>query len=195
VLHLNSRVHLDEHVLPRSSSRNSTVPAQVYPICRREGDGVGADPFAQLRIQIGRRRQLDDLLVAPLQRAVPFEEVDDVALRVGEDLHFDVRGLMTACSRKTVAIAERRLRFPRCGLDRFLQVEPVRDAPHPASTASRDGLDEHRELIDSAAASSSVDIVDGSDDASTGSPALAAGDGAGLVPGQLQHLGRRPDEG
>lgn len=34
VLHLNPRIHLDEDILPRSSSRNSTVPAQLYPIWR-----------------------------------------------------------------------------------------------------------------------------------------------------------------
>ena len=38
----------------------------------------------------GGRRFLEDFLVAALQRAIAFEQVDDIALGVGEDLHLDV---------------------------------------------------------------------------------------------------------
>ena len=58
-----------------------------------ERHGVGADPLPQLRVQVRRRRELDHLLVAALHRAVALEQVDDVALRVGEDLHLDVPGV------------------------------------------------------------------------------------------------------
>ena len=55
-----------------------------------EAHGVGADPVAELRVEVGRRGDLDDLLVAPLHRAVALVEVDHVARGVGEDLHLDV---------------------------------------------------------------------------------------------------------
>ena len=42
--------------------------------------------------QVDARRDLDDLLVAALHRAVALPEVDEVAVRVAEDLHFDVLG-------------------------------------------------------------------------------------------------------
>ena len=39
---------------------------------------------------VGAGRLLEHLLVAALGRAVALEEVDDVAVGVGEDLHLDV---------------------------------------------------------------------------------------------------------
>ena len=59
-------------------------------------------PRAQLGVDGRRGRLLDDLLVAALDRALPLEEVDDVAVLVGEDLHLDVAGRSTYRSRNTV---------------------------------------------------------------------------------------------
>src|SRR5581483_3975617 len=53
-------------------------------------DGDRPDPIAELGVDRGRGRLLDELLVTALDRAVPFAEVDDVAVGVGEDLHLDV---------------------------------------------------------------------------------------------------------
>ena len=49
-----------------------------------------ADALAQLLVDGGRGRLLDELLVAALDRAVALAEVDDVAVAVGEDLDLDV---------------------------------------------------------------------------------------------------------
>ena len=59
---------------------------------RREGDGRVAECGAQLRVDRGRRRLLDHLLVAALQRAVALAEVDHRPAAVGEHLHLDVAG-------------------------------------------------------------------------------------------------------
>ena len=52
----------------------------------------GPETGPQLGVDGGRRRLLDDLLVAALDGAFPLEEVDDVAVGVAEDLHLDVAG-------------------------------------------------------------------------------------------------------
>ena len=49
-----------------------------------------ADLGAGLVAHAGGGRFLDHLLVAALEGAVALEQVDDVALAVGEDLHLDV---------------------------------------------------------------------------------------------------------
>ena len=41
-------------------------------------------------VEIGRGRALDDFLVAALDRAVALEEMDQIAVRVAEELHFDM---------------------------------------------------------------------------------------------------------
>ncbi len=48
----------------------------------REGHRVRAEPIAQRRVEIGGGSDLDDLLVATLDRTVPLEEVNDISLVV-----------------------------------------------------------------------------------------------------------------
>ena len=55
-----------------------------------ELDGRGADLIAQRAWQIGRRRFLDDLLIAPLDRAFALIEMDDIARAVAQHLHLDM---------------------------------------------------------------------------------------------------------
>jgi hypothetical protein len=92
VLHLQPRVHFEEvetRGLALPSSRNSTVPAFRYR--RRAPPRPPRRPWrADGRRQRGRGALLDDLLVAPLHRALALEEMDDVAVRVGEHLDLDV---------------------------------------------------------------------------------------------------------
>ena len=54
------------------------------------GDRGGAHRGAQLGAHAGRRRLLDDLLMAALQRTVALVEMNGVAVPVGKDLHLDV---------------------------------------------------------------------------------------------------------
>ena len=45
---------------------------------------------AHARIEVRRRGDLDDLLMPPLHRAIALEQMDEVAVLVAEQLHFDV---------------------------------------------------------------------------------------------------------
>ena len=57
----------------------------------------------------GRGRFLDQLLVAPLQRAVALAEMDDVAVRIGEDLDLDVARVLDGALEQEPGVAERAL--------------------------------------------------------------------------------------
>jgi hypothetical protein len=108
--------------LPRSSRRNSTVPALTYPMASGERDGVGADPVAQLGVEVRGGRDLDHLLVAALHRAVALVEVDDVALGVGEDLHLDVARVDHRLLEEHGGVAERGLGLAHGRVDGVAQV-------------------------------------------------------------------------
>ena len=162
-----------------------------------ERDRVGADPLPQLRVEVGRRRDLDDLLVAALHRAVPLVQVDHVARGVGQDLHLDVpradhrlleehgrrRRTPTRPRASPASIASRS--SPRLA-------HPAHPRPPPPATA----LTNTGKPISSAAATSASTSVRGSESPAPADPGLPGrGDRAGLVAGQLQHRRRRADEG
>ena len=81
VLDLDARIALDEEVLPGLGIDQELDGAGIL-VARGAGklDRVGQDALAQPRVEVGRGRDLDDLLVAQLHRAVAFEEMHDIAL-------------------------------------------------------------------------------------------------------------------
>jgi hypothetical protein len=64
--------------------------------------------------QVHARGDLDDLLVAALDRAVALPQVHEVAVRVAEDLHLDVLGAGDVALDEHLARGRRRRR-PRAG--------------------------------------------------------------------------------
>ena len=66
------------------------MPGRAVAGGARGVDGDLADPRAQRRVDGRRRRLLDELLVATLDRAVALAEEEHGAVRVGEDLRLDV---------------------------------------------------------------------------------------------------------
>ena len=117
VLHLDTRVHLDEDViavwvqeeLHGTCTGVSDVPSELHR--------VSADTFAQFGIEAWRGSHLDNLLVSPLQRAVSLEEVDDLATAVTQDLDLDVPGVDHRLFEEDGPVTERRVRLSRCSLD------------------------------------------------------------------------------
>ena len=162
----------------------------------REPHRVGAHPVAQLRVEVGRRRDLDDLLVAALHRAVALEEVDHVALAVGEDLHLDVARLDDGLLDEDGRVAEGALALAHAGLDRLAQQLRVVDPAHAATAAAGDGLDEERVRQRGGRLDQGVDVGGRLDARQRGhAGGLGRRDRARLVAGQLEHVGGRADEG
>ena len=83
-----------------------------------------ADPLAQLGVDGGRGRLLDELLVAALDRAVALAEVDHVAVRVGEHLHLDVPRVLEVPLDVDGRVGEVRLPLPLRGLERAAPPPP-----------------------------------------------------------------------
>ena len=91
-----------------------------------------------------RRRFLDHLLVASLDRALAFAEVDDRAVGVAHDLDLDVTPVLDVRLEEHGAVSERGLRLPRGGADRAIQVCRFANDAHAAPASAGGGLDEQR---------------------------------------------------
>ena len=85
-------------------------------------DGGGAQLGAQRVVDRRRRRLLDDLLVAALDRAFALEQVHDLAVRVAEDLHLDMARRVDEALEEDGAVAERGRRLPPGARDRLGEV-------------------------------------------------------------------------
>src|ERR1700686_949750 len=146
MLHLDARVHLDE-VKP---------PLLVH----EKFDGAGiviadlterlAEDFSDFLSKLGsyshRWRLLQQLLVAPLNRALAFSQTDNVAMLVAQHLEFDVARVLDILLEIKVAVAERgrglRLRLT---VKRGQFILIAHDAHAPPATAGR-GFEDDRKF-------------------------------------------------
>ena len=144
MFHLDPGVHLDkiELAIPvqdKFDGAGTGIPDRLrglYRGLRHRGSlALGKAP---------RRRLLNHLLVAPLQRAVALTELDHVALGVPEDLEFDVPRGGDQLFQIEGIITERRGRLRPCFLKGALDLIRGKGSPHPAAASARGGLDEHR---------------------------------------------------
>ena len=146
VLDLDARVDFDE--------------VEVFLILvREELDGAGidvadvlhdlqgrrADVLAKLLRQRPGRCHLDDLLVAALDGAVTLIEVDDIAVFIAHDLHFDVLRVQDALLDVDILVAKGALCLRARFLIGALEVFHAVDTAHAAAAAAVDGLDHDRQ--------------------------------------------------
>ena len=106
------------------------------------GDGGGAHGIALGNGQAGCRGFLDHLLVAALGGAVALEQMQGVAVGVGEDLHFDVAGALEIPLDQHAVVAERRGGFLPGGGQCRLKIGGLSDDPHAAPAAAGNSLDD-----------------------------------------------------
>ena len=78
----------------------------------------------------------------PLERAVALEEVDGVAVRIGQELDLDVLGAVDELFEVDAAVAERGLGFVAGGLERAEEAGLLSADAHPLAAAARRGFDE-----------------------------------------------------
>ena len=98
------------------------MPAFVVASGQRRSRGGLAQCRAQLRVQAGCRRLLDDLLMAALQGAVALEQVDRLPVPVGEHLHLDVARPIDQPLEQHAVVAERGLGLAPAGGERLEEV-------------------------------------------------------------------------
>ena len=114
------------------------IPHRTPGLDRRLAEG-SADLVGHAR----GRRLLDDLLVPALHRAVPLEEMEDVAVLVAEDLHFDMPRCGDVALDQHARIAEGIARLALAGGQGLLEIGMLVDAPHALAAATGHGLDQH----------------------------------------------------
>ena len=94
MLDLKPGVHFQE-IDVQIRIRDELHGARVSVSNRARGlDRVAGQLFAKGRGEHGARRFLDDFLPPPLGRAIALEKVDDVAVRIAENLHFEMARML-----------------------------------------------------------------------------------------------------
>ena len=134
---LDARVHFDEEELLRIGVVQELDGAGVVDAdgpADREGRVENA--LAHIGREVRRRGDFDDFLMAPLDRTIAFVEVDEIAVAVADELHFDVFGALDKLLEEAIAVAEGLPRFALGLLERVGEfIGRMHDA-HPASTAA-----------------------------------------------------------
>ena len=102
-----------------------------------ETDGGVADRLAEVRVERRGRGFFDDLLVAPLDRTLPLEEMDDIALPVPEYLDLHVAWVFEQLLEEHRSVSEGSLGLPTRPPYGFDEVTLVRHGPHSPSSTSR----------------------------------------------------------
>ena len=136
MLDLQARVHLEEverAVLVEQELDRAGVGVAHRLRDRRRGRRH-APP--QLRRDRERRALFDDLLVAPLDRALALDERQHGAVMIAEQLHFDVARRHDAALEIDRAVAECRLRLGSRGAKRARQIGGRRDHAHALAAAA-----------------------------------------------------------
>ena len=147
VLDLKARVDLQE-------GDQAVLTDQVF-------DGAGAvvvrlfaDPLRRfvdlLALRVGqerRRRLLDQLLEAALQRAVAGAGDDDVAVLVGDHLRLDVAGLVEVALHEALTAAERGDRLAGGRLEQLGDLFDGAGHLHALTAAAEGGLDRDRHAV------------------------------------------------
>ena len=142
---LQSRVHLEEERVAAIVQEELARARADVADRAAEGEGGVGQHSSGRAADGGRRRLLEDLLVAPLDRAVALAEVNARAVGVEQQLDLDVSRALEQPLEDQPIVRERALRFAPGGGERGGQVRGSSDGPHPfAATASR-GLDQDRE--------------------------------------------------
>ncbi len=113
-----------------------------------DGLGGGDRRRAHARTQIvghaRRRRFLDHLLMAALQRAVAFVQMNRIATLVGKNLDLDVARRRDIFLDQHTIVAEGGRRFAPRTRDRGIEIGMAFDQPHALAATAGNRLDQHR---------------------------------------------------
>ena len=143
VLDLQSRVHLEEIEPAVVRQEELDGPGARVAHRARNRRGGRRHGLPQLRRDSDRRRLLDDFLMAPLDRALAFDERQHRSVLVAKDLHLDVPRPRQPSLEVDRGVAECRSRFRARGTHGAGEVRRIENRAHALAAAARHGLDEH----------------------------------------------------
>ena len=199
MLHLDARVHLDEDVatglgaggLQQELDRARPGVADFLG----EGERCRSEGRTQFGVQLRSRRHLNHLLVPTLDRAIPLEQMQLVAVMVGQHLHLDMPRPEYGLLQVDGAVTEGALGFPHRVTGQPSQILGAIHPPHTATAAASHRLDEHREAQLGGVTRQLGDIGGwrgGLQRGQSSRPGVL--DGPHLVAGQPDRPGTGPDE-
>ena len=137
VLHLDARVGLHEHeVATRIVDEEFEGADAAIAGLGCQGQGGVEDALAQRRVEPRCGRDLDDLLVAPLQAAIAFPQVAD-RLAVTDHLHLDVPGLLDQPLDVERVVAEGGARFRLAARVGLFQLGGIAHRAHAPAAAGQ----------------------------------------------------------
>ena len=145
MLDLDARVHLDEepvvlvHVVEELDGARIVVADAFGEIHRSV-----AKLLAHLRIEVHRRRDLDDFLITALHRAIALVEVHDIAVLVPEDLDLNVFGAGNVALEEHCGIAKRVERLILRLTQKARQQRWFFHHPHATTTTAEGSFDDQR---------------------------------------------------
>ena len=147
VLHLQAGVDLEEGDRAVGAHEVLDGAGAVVAGLGADGLGRGVDPLALLVGEERRGRLLDELLVAPLQRAVAGADDDDVAVGVGQHLRLDVPRLVEEPLHEALAAAEGRDRLADGGVEQLRDLLLGAGHLEAAAATTEGGLDGHGQPV------------------------------------------------
>src|SRR6266478_5485123 len=137
MLDLNARIHLDEVPLASVDVVKKLDGAGVAVVrLARDAQRSFAQFAAYSRGQICSWRDFHDLLVAPLDGAIAFPEVQQIAVVVGKDLHFDVPRARKKLLQEDGGIAKCRARFALRFFDFGIKLRGIVNDTHATPAAA-----------------------------------------------------------
>ena len=143
VLDLDARVQLEEEEVAPVEHELGRARALVADRTR-ERDGRVAHARAELRVERRRRRLLEHLLMAALDRALALAEREYGAVRVCEQLDLDMARPLEVALEEERVVPERAGCLALRGRDRVVELLRRSHDPHAAAAAARGRLDEQR---------------------------------------------------
>jgi hypothetical protein len=140
MLHLQARVHLEEIevLLPVDDELDRPGAGIAHRLA--SATGLFAHRLARFGVEEGRRRLLDDLLVAPLDRAFALAQVDAVAMLVASTWISIWRGWVDEFLNEQTVIAERGCRLVLRRLESLRAPRPRPGDAHALAAAARDAF-------------------------------------------------------
>ncbi len=149
VLHLQPGIRLDEGE-PRVVASVRRIDQELERAEAVVG-GRARDPhrrrhdaLAQVGVERGARRDLDQLLAATLDRALPLAEMGDPAAPVAQNLDLNVPGAFDQALRVQRSVAERVRRLRLATSEGFGDLGFTADGAHAAAPAAGHGLEQDR---------------------------------------------------
>ncbi len=144
MLDLQPRIHLQEVEALVLAGDEFDRAGRIVTDRPGERDGLFAHLAAGGLVEQWRRRFLDDLLVAALDRTFALAEIDHVAMLVAQHLDFDVAGIDDEFFDEDAVVAERGFRLGLGEVEAFGDFALRMRDPHALAATAGGSLDHDR---------------------------------------------------